>query len=184
MDTGHNIGTPRDIRDLCGRQRLIQLAQESEQQGWWQGYHLDYFATSIGMEVEAVAIKYYQSSIVPGLLQTPDYARVMYVVSTPKIALVMIDQRIEVRLRRQQRHVQDPPVRLEVVLDEAVLHRLVGDQSIMRGQLDRLIELSKQPDVTIQVIPFTTGAHPAMESTFDILESIAPCLVRCMLRGP
>jgi transcriptional regulator with XRE-family HTH domain len=179
METGHGIATPRDIRDLCDlygvadeaeRNRMTDLARQGKQQGWWQGYDLDYFATYVGLEAEAVGIKYYQSAIVPGLMQTPDYARAMLDVGVPKIAPERINQLIEVRLKRQQLLSQDPPVHLEVVLDEAVLHRLVGGPAVMRGQLDRLVEVSKRPNVTMQLIPYSAGAHPAMGSVFNILE--------------
>jgi transcriptional regulator with XRE-family HTH domain len=179
METGHGIATPRDIRDLCDlydvtdeadRDRLMSLAREGKQTGWWQGYDLDYFATYVGLEAEAVGIKYYQSAIVPGLMQTPAYARAMAEASVPRIAPERTEELIEVRLTRQQLLVQDPPIRLEVVLDEAVLHRLVGGSAVMAAQLDRLIELSSQPNVTMQVIRYSVGAHPAMDSTFNILE--------------
>jgi transcriptional regulator with XRE-family HTH domain len=178
METGHGVATPRDIRDLCDlyaitdqteRDRLTRLAREGKRQGWWQSYDLD-FATYVGLEAEAAGIKYYQSSIVPGLLQTPDYARAMYEAGIPKFTPERINEHIEVRLTRQRLLVQNPPVRLEVVLDEAVLHRMVGGRAVMRAQLDRLVEVSKQPSVTMQVIPYSVGAHPAMDSTFNILE--------------
>jgi len=190
METGHGIATTRDLRDLyevtdaAERQRMIQLSYEGKRQRWWQGYDLHYFATYVGLETEVVGIKYCQSSNVPGLLQTPDYARAMQVVDVSKIAPERIDQLIDVRLKCQRRFGQDPPMRLEVVLDEAVLHRLVGGRSVMGTQLGRLIELSKQPNVTMQVIPFNASAHPAMDSTFSILESTAPRPARCMLRRP
>jgi transcriptional regulator with XRE-family HTH domain len=179
METGHGVATPRDIRDLCDlygvtdqaeRDRMMQLSHEGKQQGWWQGYDLDYFATYVGLEAEAVRIKYYQSTIVPGLLQTPQYARAMHEAGIPKIASERITELIEVRQTRQRLLVQDPPLRLDVVLDEAVLHRLVGGAAVMRAQVARLIESSTQPNVTIQVIPYSAGAHPAMDSTFNILE--------------
>jgi transcriptional regulator with XRE-family HTH domain len=179
METGHGVATPRDIRDLCDfygvtedaeRERMMQLAREGKQTGWWQGYDLDYFATYVGLEAEAVGIKYYQSTIVPGLLQTPDYARAMYEAGVPKFTPERIDEHIEVRLRRQRLLAQNPPLRLDVILDEAVLHRVVGGPAVMRAQLERLIEVSKRPNVTMQVIPYSAGAHPAMDSTFNILE--------------
>jgi len=179
METGHGVATPRDIRDLCDlygvtheaeRDHLMALAREGKQTGWWQSYDLDYFATYVGLEAEAVAIKYYQSAIVPGLMQTPGYARAMHEANIPEFTPERMEQLIEVRLTRQRLLVQNPPVRLEVVLDEAVLHRLVGGPAVMGAQLDRLIELSGQPNVTVQVIPYSVGAHPAMDSTFNILE--------------
>ena len=86
METGHGAATPRDIRDLCDlygvtdaaeREHMMRLAAEGKRQGWWQGYDLDYFATYVGLEAEAAGIRSYQSAIVPGLMQTPDYARAM-----------------------------------------------------------------------------------------------------------
>jgi transcriptional regulator with XRE-family HTH domain len=183
METGHGAATPRDIRDLCDlygvtdqstRDRMMQLSHEGKQQGWWQGYDLDYFATYVGLEAEAVEIKYYQSVIVPGLLQTVDYARAMHEAGMPQIAPERIADLIEVRMTRQRLLVQNPPVRLKVILDEAVLHRLVGGPAVMRMQLDRLMEASNQPNVTMQVIPYSAGAHPAMDSTFNILEFDSP----------
>ena len=179
METGHGAATPRDIRDLCNlygvtgqaeRDQLMSLAREGKQTGWWQGYDLDYFATYVGLEAEATGIRYFQSTIVPGLMQTPAYARAMHEAGIPKFTQERIDQLIEVRLTRQRVLVRKPPVRLEVILDEAVLHRLVGGAAVMRGQLDRLIELSNEPNVSIQVIAYSAGAHPAMDSTFNILE--------------
>jgi transcriptional regulator with XRE-family HTH domain len=179
METGHGAATLRDIRDLCDlygvtdeaeRDHLRALAREGKQTGWWQSYDLDYFATYVGLEAEAAGIKYYQSAIVPGLLQTPGYARAMHEAGVPEFTPERINELIEVRLMRQRLLEQDPPVRLEVVLDEAVLHRLVGGPAVMSAQVDRLIALAKRPNVTMQVIPYTVGAHPAMDSTFNILE--------------
>jgi transcriptional regulator with XRE-family HTH domain len=179
METGHGITTPRDIRDLCDlygvadqaeRDRLMSLAREGKQTGWWQGYDLDYFATYVGLEAAAVEIRYYQSAIVPGLLQTADYARAMYAAGIPKISPERTEELIQVRLVRQRLLDQDPPVNLDVVLDEAVLHREVGGAAVIRAQLNWLAEMSKRPNVTTRVIPYSAGAHPAMDSTFNILE--------------
>lgn len=179
IETGHGAATLRDIRDLCDlyevtdeaeRDHLMALAREGKRTGWWQSYDLDYFATYVGLEADAAAIKSYQSAIVPGLLQTPSYARAMHEAGVPKFTPERINELIEVRLTRQRLLVQDPPTRLEVVLDEAVLHRLVGGPSVMCEQIDRLIVLSRRPNVTMQIIPYALGAHPAMDSTFNILE--------------
>ena len=179
METGHGVATPRDVRDLCDlydvtseaeRDHLMQLAAEGKQQGWWQSYDLDYFATYVGLEAEAAGISYYQSAIVPGLMQTPGYARAMAAASIPRVTPERIDELIEVRRMRQRLLAQNPPVRLDVVLDEAVLRRAVGGAVVMSEQLERLIELASQPNVLMQVIPYAVGAHPAMDSTFNILD--------------
>jgi transcriptional regulator with XRE-family HTH domain len=183
METGHGVATPRDIRDLCDlygvtdeaeRDRMTSLAREGKRVGWWQGYDLDSFATYVGLEAEAAGISCYQSAIVPGLMQTPGYARAMHTANVPQIPAGRIEQLIEVRLTRQQLLVQEPPLRLEAILDEALLRRVVGGPVVMAAQLDHLAGLSGRPNVTIRVIPFGVGAHPAMNSTFNILEFAGP----------
>jgi hypothetical protein len=178
METGHGVATARDIRDLCDlygvtddaeRDHLKQLAREGKQQGWWQSYDLD-FSTYVGLEAAATGLRYYQSTIMPGLLQTADYARAMLDVSIPKLTAARIGELLEVKLTRQRVLSREEPLRLWAVLDEAALHRVVGGPTVMAGQLDRLIEAASNPNVTIQVVPYAAGAHPAMDSTFNILE--------------
>jgi hypothetical protein len=188
METGQRGATARDIRDLCKiyevtdpdrQDRLMRLAAAGKRQGWWQGYELDYFATYVGLEEDAIATKNFQSTTVPGLLQTEEYARAMYESGVPEFTPERVDQFIKVRLIRQQSLVRNPPLQFWAVLDEPVLHRLVGGYRVMRDQLRRIVEVMERPNVTIQVFPFSAGAHPAMESSFDILEfgAIAPSLV-------
>jgi len=178
METGHGVATPRDVRDLCDlygvtdqaeRDRMMRLAVEGKQQGWWQSHDLPY-STYVGLEADAVATKYYQSTIIPGLLQTEDYARAMHEVVIPRLAPERIDELVEVRMTRQRRLTQDPLLNTWAVVDEAALRRVVGGLSVMRAQLDRLIEMSRRPNVTMQVISYAAGAHPGMDSTFRILE--------------
>jgi transcriptional regulator with XRE-family HTH domain len=178
METGHGVATLRDIRDLCDlysvtdqaeRDRMMKLAAEGKQSGWWQSYDLPY-STYVGLEADAVATKYYQSTIIPGLLQTEDYARAMHAVVVPRLAPERIDELVEVRMTRQRRLTQDPLLNTWAVVDEAALRRAVGGLSVMRAQLDWLIEMSRRPNVTMQVISYAAGAHPGMDSTFRILE--------------
>lgn len=182
METGHSAPSLRDIRDLSDlyditdeakRDRMMQLARDSKQQGWWQSYDLD-FGTYVGLEADAVAIRRYQSTIIPGLLQTRDYARVMHEVVIPEIAPERIDQLVEVRMTRQRLLTQSPGLRFWVVLDEAVLHRAVGGPHVMSEQLGWLIETTGLPNVTMQVIPYDVGAHPAMDSAFSMLDFADP----------
>jgi hypothetical protein len=145
------------------------MAREGRQAGWWQSYDLD-FSTYVGLEAAAAALQYYQSTIVPGLLQTADYARAMLEVSIPKLTPARMEELLEVKLTRQGVLTRDPPLRLWAVLDEAALHRIVGGPAVMAVQLDRLIQASGSSDITIQIVPYAAGAHPAMDSTFNILE--------------
>ena len=178
METGHGIATPRDIRDLCEiyqvtgeveRERMLRLALEGKRQGWWKSYDLD-FDTYVGLETEATELRYYQSTIIPGLLQTADYARAMLDVTIPKLDSERFDQLLEVKLTRQHILERESPLRLWAVVDEAALHRMVGGREVMGAQLDRLADVTKNPNVAMQVIPYEAGAHPAMDSTFNILD--------------
>jgi transcriptional regulator with XRE-family HTH domain len=178
METGHRGATARDIRDLCTiygvtdpaqQARLTRLAAEGKQQGWWQSYELDYFATFVGLEEATTTIKMYQSTTIPGLLQTPDYVRAMSEVLVPEVSAERTEELVEVKQHRQRRLSGKPPLPLEVILDEAVLHRAVGGPAAMAVQLDRLIEATKIYNVTIRVIPYSAGAHAAMDSTFTIM---------------
>jgi transcriptional regulator with XRE-family HTH domain len=178
METGHRNATLRDVRDLCvlygvtdqaERDRLMTLAREARQSAWWQSYDLQY-STYAGLEAEATSISDFQSSVVPGLLQTADYARAGHLGTLPRFGPAEIERQIEAKLTRQRVLVKADPPDFSVVLDEAVLHRLTGGPQVMRAQLDKLIEVSRLQNVTIQIIPFTVGAHPGVESNFNILE--------------
>jgi transcriptional regulator with XRE-family HTH domain len=178
METGQRGVTRRDIRDLCELYsvsdeetvgRLTNLAREGKEHGWWQPYGLDY-ATYVDLEEAAASLRYYQSSLVPGILQTPDYARAVHEAGVQEYAPGRIDEHVDVRMRRQRLLTQVPPLKVSIVLDEAVLHRSVGGSAVMAEQLGHLAERATLPSVSIQVIPFSAGAHPAMDSMFDILE--------------
>ena len=177
METGQRGATPRDIRDLCQlygvtdaamRDRMMQLAAAGKQPGWWQSYELD-FATYVGLEADAVEISCYNTSVIPGIFQTVGYARATHQGGFQGYDDDQINDHVEVRMRRQARLTGERALRLSVVLDEAVLHRAVGGQAVMAAQLDRLIEVSKLPQIEIRIIPFSVGAHAAMESNFNIL---------------
>lgn len=189
IETGQRGATLRDVRDLCDlygvtdeteRERLMTLAKEGKQQGWWQSYDLPY-SPYVGFEAEAVSIKDYDSAVIPGLLQTADYARALYEAampqaSAPDLTPELIDQRIEARLRRQQLLTRADPAPLQfwTILDEAALHRIVGSAEVIRAQLRELIKLSNLPNVTVQIVPYSAGAHPALDSTFNILDFSGP----------
>jgi transcriptional regulator with XRE-family HTH domain len=178
METGHGVATPRDIRDLCvlygvpdgaERDRLMKLAAEGRQRAWWQSYDLGYEAYA-GLEAEAVAISAFQSSVVHGLLQTADYARAGHESAMPRLAPDQIDMQIEAKLTRQDILVRDAPPRFAVILDEAALRRMAGGRQVMAAQLARIRDMSALPNITVQVLPFELGSHPALESNFTILD--------------
>lgn len=178
METGHGVATPRDIRDLCSlygvidaaeRDRMLKLASEGRQRAWWQSYDLGY-ETYAGLEAEALAISAFQSSVIHGLLQTADYARAGHESAMPRLSPDQIDLQIEAKLTRQDLLTQASPPRFAVVLDEAALRRVAGGRPVMAAQLARILDLSALANVTIQVLPFELGSHPALESNFTILD--------------
>ena len=178
METGQRGATLRDVRDLCElygitdeaeRDRLMKLAREGKQQGVYQSFGLPYGAF-VELEDEAVEMQVYHSAVVPGLLQTADYARAVHEAAVPEIMTEVIDQRVEERLIRQQLLDRADPPQIEFVMDEAVLHRPVGGSAVMLEQLGQLLEVARRPNVKMQIVPFALGAHPALESDFIILK--------------
>jgi hypothetical protein len=148
---------------------MMQLARESKQQGWWQSYDLQY-STYVGLEAEAVSILSFQSAVIPGLLQTSDYARAGHEAAIPRMPDSQIDQMIEVKLTRQAILTRVDPPSFAVVIDEAALRRVTGGTEVMVDQLGKLLLAADLPNVTIQVLPFEAGTHPALESNFSVLE--------------
>jgi transcriptional regulator with XRE-family HTH domain len=178
METGQRGATLRDVRDLCAfygiadeaeRARLMTLAVEGKQQGWWQPYGLPY-SEFVGLEQAAASMNVYNSAVVPGLLQTGNYAKALHEAAMPKLDPETIEQRVETRLARQELLDRSDPPLIEIILDEAVLRRPTGGPVVMREQLDHIVEISERPGVIVQVLPFRLGAHPALESNFVILK--------------
>jgi transcriptional regulator with XRE-family HTH domain len=184
-----NLRDVRDLLDMYGltdeaqRDALVQLARDSRQKGWWQTYGdllLNEYAHFIGLEAEATSLRTYQQGLVPGLLQTESYARAIIQAARPGDSAEELDQRAAVRLQRQRRVTEDRSLHLSAILGEGVVRQLVGDPEIMAEQLRFLAEAADLPNVMIQVLPFTAGAHGAMTGAFEILgfpEPIDPDVV-------
>ncbi len=177
IETGHTGATPRDVRDMLsvygvdGRAAddLVQVAREARQKGWWHLYGAVLTGAYVGLEAAASSIGYYEVQVVPGLLQTEDYARTLIRAGRPGMPEADAERRVHVRMARQSLLTQDDPLKLWAVLDEAVFHRLVGGATVMRVQFERLLEAARLPNITIQVLPFAAGAHVAMDGSFAIL---------------
>ncbi|MEU3553496.1 helix-turn-helix domain-containing protein [Streptomyces fragilis] len=180
LENGRRSISQRDVRDLCGVyevddqrivESLMQMAKDSRQQGWWHSFGDIPYSVYIGLETDAASLRVYDPQVVPGLLQTRRYAESLITGALPETAAADIEKRVQVRLRRQQRiNARENPLRLWTVLDEAALCRIVGNKAVMREQLEHLVEQSELPHVTVQVIPFTMGAHPGLNGQYAILE--------------
>ena len=151
---------------------LISLARESRQKGWWQQYGEavpDWFEVYVGLEAEATTIFGYDAEFVPGVLQTKEYVHAVHRAQLMTATDDEIERLVSVRLARQELLTSDDAPQLWLVLNEAVIRRAVGGRQTMREQLERLIEASNLPNVTLQIVPFSAGAHPAMDGAFKLL---------------
>jgi transcriptional regulator with XRE-family HTH domain len=179
IETGHVRSTPRDVRDMLAMydvdgdraEQLIQLARDTRQTGWWEdfGDPAVRIAQLVGLETEAAEICEFQVLLVPGLLQTANYARAIFNALAPELDDDEVEQRVRFRLARQELLGQQQPPGLEVVLDEAVLRRPVGGTDVMREQVAYLVERAAQPNISVRVLPFDQGAHAWMTGSFTIL---------------
>ncbi|MEV5832536.1 helix-turn-helix transcriptional regulator [Nocardia sp. NPDC052112] len=178
LELGRTGFKERDIRDLLTlygvsdaeeRERFLDLARQANEPGWWHRYSdllPSWFGTYLGLEQAATKIRTYEAHLVPGLLQTPEYARAVMSLGYEDADM---DRRVQVRIRRQEvlRRV-DPPI-IWAIIDEAALHRPVGGSRVHREQMEHLIELAQLPNVTVQVLPYSAGEHAAAGSSFSIL---------------
>jgi transcriptional regulator with XRE-family HTH domain len=156
-------GAPEDLTKA-----LMELAKETKERGWWHA-HSDvmpaWFSVYVGLEEAAASLWEYQAELVPGLFQTADYARALIVANKPDAAPEENEGRVQLRMARQTllTRVTNPPT-ITVVLNEAVLRRAVGGPAVMARQCTRLIGLSELPNVTLHVLPFSTGLHHGLLS--------------------
>jgi transcriptional regulator with XRE-family HTH domain len=188
LETGRVGFKSRDIADLLtlygvtdeqARDTLQELARKASAMGWWHDY-ADVMPTwlepYVGLEEAASSIRCYQTQCVPDLLQTADYARAIAVLAHPGASADEIDRRVSLLMTRQAVLTRATPAHLWLVLDEVALRRPVGRPEVMRGQLRHLIDLAGRSNVTLQVIPLTTGETAAAGGPFTILRFGEPDL--------
>ncbi|MGS2618212.1 helix-turn-helix domain-containing protein [Micromonospora sp. LZ34] len=181
MELGRVGFKERDVADLLTlygvtapeeREPLLKLARDANSPGWWHRYGdvlPSWFQSYLGLEAAAALIRTYEVQFVPGLLQTPAYARAVVLLGHGRADAAEIDRRVALRMQRQQllRH-PDPP-QLWAVVDEAALRRPIGGPQVMRDQLTALIEATASPNIRLQVVPFAAGGHAAAGGAFSIL---------------
>ncbi|HWG01166.1 MAG TPA: helix-turn-helix transcriptional regulator [Trebonia sp.] len=161
------------VSDASQRQILVDMAREGHRKGWWADYDdvlPSGFDIYVGLEAETAAVRSYEVSVVHGLLQTPDYARAVLVEMFPRHTDDQIERLVNLRMTRQRRFDDDPPLELWAILDEAVIRRSVGGPGCMRGQLEQLNAMAGRQGITLQVLPFSCGAHAGHGGPFSILE--------------
>lgn len=186
MELGRVSFKERDVSDLLTlygvddtkeREATLGLARQANSPGWWHHYSdilPSWFGSYLGLEAAATLIRTYEIQFVPGLLQTAEYARAVILLGHAGADAEEIERRIELRRQRQQILNRSDPPQLWVVIDEAVLRRPIGGVEVMRAQIEHLIEVSRQPNIRMQIIPFHAGGHAAAGGPFAILRFPEP----------
>ena len=161
------------VTDPAQRQVLVDMAREGHRKGWWSVYD-DVLPTGfgiyVGLEAEAAGVRSFEGEGIHGLFQTPDYARAILREVQVKDSDEQIERLVDLRMKRQDSLERNPPLDVWLILDESVVRRTIGGDGVMRGQLARLVEASRKPNVTLQVLPFSTGSHAGLRGPFSILE--------------
>ena len=181
MELGRVGFKERDVSDLLNlykvadeveRDALLSLARQANNPGWWHRYGdvlPSWFQSFLGLEAAATLIRAYEVQFIPGLLQTSDYARAVVLLGHDGAPADEVERRVNLRMDRQQVLTRADAPQLWVVVDEAALRRPIGGPTVMREQVAYLIEASKLPNVTVQVIPFQAGGHAAAGGAFTLL---------------
>lgn len=171
----------RDVRRLlklyqaedAQAEALLELAQQAREPGWWHQYAdgaiPQWFQAYVGLEAGAASLRMYDAELMPGLLQTAEYYRAFMRTDPAASDDQETERKAEVRITRQKRLTTPDAPHLWAVLNEAALRRVVGGRDVMRAQLTHLAEMTALDRVTMQVLPFAVGAHPAMDGSFKIL---------------
>lgn len=152
------------------RDRLLGLARESDQPGWWETRHPglpSQLTALIGFESQAIEIVDVALTLVPGLVQTPEYAR--SVIEADGVPTAQAETRVATRLGRQAVLTRPDPPAYSLILDEAALHRPIGGRQVMAEQLHHMARTMKRPNITVRILPFDRGAHAALTGAYVVL---------------
>jgi transcriptional regulator with XRE-family HTH domain len=163
-----------EITDPERTNQLIALARAARERSWWSAYRDVAPAALIQLieyESAASVIMQFENMFVPGILQTEDYARVvLHYYYTEKPSSEQVRALVDLRVRREELLERKDPPRFTFILDEAAVCRVIGGNSVMRLQIQRLIEVVKKPNVAVEIVPFTAGLHPGMGGPFQVIE--------------
>ncbi len=182
VERGESIISPGDARLLMSHygvpeetiDSFTNLAYAAKQPGWWQRYKSalpDWLSLFVGVESAARRIRTYESELIPGILQVPGYSRALIIkdAEAPTVE-EQIQDRVNLRQRRQEKLAGDEPANLMAVINESALHRQVGGPETHREQMEHLLEMSARENLSIRVLPFTTGVHAASYGSFVLFD--------------
>jgi transcriptional regulator with XRE-family HTH domain len=161
------------VTDPGQRQVLADMAREGHLKGWWAVYE-DVLPTGfgiyVGLEAEAATLRAFEDHVVHGLLQTEEYARSIVSAVHRRLTPGGVERLVQLRRQRQEVLTRSQPLELWLILNEAVIRRPVGGRDVMRAQLQHLLEAGERPNITLQILPLSSGAHPALNGPFCILQ--------------
>jgi transcriptional regulator with XRE-family HTH domain len=185
LELGRVSFKPRDVTDLLTmygvtdlekREAFLEMVKRSNEPGWWHRYIdlvADWFQDYLGLEESASRIQTWEQQFVPGLLQSEDYAKAIISHGWSPMATQSVQRQVGMRMRRQALLGRPDPPKLWAVIDESVLHRPIGGRRVMLDEVEHLIELTKRPNITLQVVPYQFSGYAA-EGSFTSLRFAEP----------
>jgi transcriptional regulator with XRE-family HTH domain len=185
LELGRVSFKPRDVSDLLTmygvadpvvREQYLEMAKASNEPSWWQRYTdqlVDWFQDYLGLEESACRILSFEQQFFPGLMQTEAYVRGIATRGWSQPADNSADRLVTVRMRRQALLARPDAPKLWAIIDESVLHRPAGGRRVMRAQIDHVLELTKRPNITLQMVPYRLSGYAA-ESSFTLLRFAEP----------
>lgn len=185
IETAKQLVAPDDVRVLVGLygvgedeiEKYVAIARQARQRDWWHKYDdvlPEWFEGYLGLEAEASKISTYESDLVPGLLQTEQYAAAVLGAFPLRTTPEEMERTVDLRRARQARLSDENPLILDAVISETVLRRAIGGTTVIADQLRHLIAMTERPNVTLRLLPFEAGEHPGLDGAFSVLEFADP----------
>jgi transcriptional regulator with XRE-family HTH domain len=185
IENGNQLASEDDVRALVALygvgedeiEKYVAIARQARQRDWWHKYDdvlPEWFEGYLGLEAEASKISTYESDLVPGLLQTEQYATAVLGAFPLRTTPEEMERTVDLRRARQARLSDENPLILDAVISEAVLRRAIGGTTVMADQLRHLIAMTERPNVTLRLLPFEAGEHPGLDGAFSVLEFADP----------
>lgn len=179
IETGRNSPSKTELMVLMSHYGVAEadqavfeeIRQEASKRGWWSTYRLPpWFSNYVGMETDALRLRNFELELIPGLLQTEEYARAVTVLAHHMTEPAEVDRKVELRMARQRRLFAEEPLDLVAVISEAALYRCVKTRDVAAKQLTHLLEMGERSNVEIHILPFDEGLHESLSGSFALLD--------------
>ncbi|MGW3661009.1 helix-turn-helix domain-containing protein [Streptomyces sp. NPDC005151] len=163
------------VTDPAVREDILDLvrADQAQKQKWWRKYSAVINTTQYGgyleLEQSATTLRSYEPQLIPGLLQTPEYARQVITAMRVDLDAKQVDALVDVRMERQALLAREDAPKLWAIIDEAALRRISGAPAVLKGQIEHLLDLEPRTNITLQLLPFDAGFHPGLYGSFMLM---------------